>query len=204
MKKALNISIILSVFLLVFSLADTTMASWYAGIQRIPNANGITAIISTPSNPLNLVKTGQSGVSNWVSTLYSDSNGTGWIQAGWRYYHWYSIPKQYVEYCINCIGSQGTYFVNEVANQTWGTTVDYWVSRTNNTAQWCATTAGVQRVCVNNLNNAPVKVMAKSEVHDSSLNPLNTYYSQLKYKSPSNNLWYSFDSQRTIHENFPL
>jgi hypothetical protein len=108
-----------------------------------------------------------------------------------------------VEYCINCIGSQGTYFVNEVANQTWGTTVDYWVSRTNNTAQWCATTAGVQRVCVNNLNNAPVKVMAKSEVHDSSLNPLNTYYSQLKYKSPSNNLWYSFDSQRTIHENFP-
>ena len=122
-----------------------TLASWYAGSERIPVADGVTAQISTPNNPLDLVEIDLSGVSNWVTTYNSDASGRDWLQAGWSYYHWYNIPKQYVEWCIDCSGNQGTYErKDQFANQAWGTTVDFWVSR-ETSARRCAYTDGYLR-----------------------------------------------------------
>lgn len=70
----------------VFALAGTksALASWWAGAERPVSANGVTALISTPQNPLDLIDIASSGVSNWVSTYDSDANGRDWMQAGWR------------------------------------------------------------------------------------------------------------------------
>lgn len=131
-------------------VAKSTLASWYAGSER-PDAYGVRAYISAPSN-LDIVEIDQSGESNWVSTYYADQNGTDWLQTGWRYFHWYTVPKQYVEWCIDCTDQGGTYAMHDtIANHTWGTTNDYKVQHIVD-EQWCAYTGGYQRFCVNNLN----------------------------------------------------
>lgn len=183
--------------------AHDTLASWYAGSERIPIADGVTAEISTPNDPLNLVKTDSSCVYNWVSTYNSDASGSDWLQAGWAYYHWDSTPKQYVEWCIDCSGDQGTYEMhNQFANQPWGTTVDFWVSRDTG-ARWCAYTDGYVRYCVDDLYNGSMEVFAKSEVHASPQNPLDTNFNSVRYKDPTSGWWRLFDDQRVWIRDFP-
>lgn len=202
MIKKQQLTIFVTVLLALLWTHDT-LASWYAGSERIPVADGVTAEISTPNNPLDLVEIDLSGVSNWVSTYNSDASGRDWLQAGWKYYHWYSNPKQYVEWCIDCSGNQGTYEMkDQFANQAWGTTVDFWVSRDTN-ARWCAYTDGYLRYCVDNLYNASMEVFAKSEVHASFQNSLNTTFDEVRYKDPSNGWWRLFDNHKVWIRDFP-
>lgn len=181
---------------------DSVSASKYAGAARIIPANGITALISTPQSALDLVDIASSGVSNWISTIYNDSEGKDWLQAGWLYYWWHSIPKQYVEYCIDCQGEFGTYFIDDqFASQNWGSTIDYWIDRETNN-RWCAYTAGVQRHCIEDFHSTSVDVYAESEVHESIMNPLNTTFSEVRYKDPVDSIWKLFDTVVWVEE-FP-
>lgn len=185
----------------LLSNTKTLSANWYAGSQRY-EANGVWANIDTPYN-LDMVTIDQSGESNWVSTYYSDQYGRSWIQTGWKFFYWYSNPKQYVEWCINCTDQSGTYEMKDAfANQNWSTQIDYLVEHITH-KQWCAYTNGVLRYCVINLHYGPTLVMAKSEVSASLMNPLSTYYSQLKYKDPNDGDWKFFDDQRIWHSDFP-
>jgi hypothetical protein len=110
MKSIRVLSFMIVILAALIVGVDDTLASWYARARRTVDANGITALISTPNAPLYLVEIPLSGESNWVSTYDIDQNGKrDWLQAGWKMYHWHSIPKQYVEWCIDCIGDQGTY-----------------------------------------------------------------------------------------------
>ena len=197
--KFLIICAIVSSVLLINT--TTLSANWYAGSQR-SEANGIWANIDTPDN-LNMVTIDLSGEFNWVSTYYSNQNGISWIQTGWKFFYWYSSPKQYVEWCINCTDQSGTYEMKDAfANQNWSTQIDYLVEHITQ-KQWCAYTNGVIRYCVINLHSSPVTVMAKSEVSGSVMNPLSTYYSQVKYKDPNDGSWSFFDDQRIWHSDFP-
>ncbi len=162
--------------------------------------NGVTAF---NFHPAKLIEVASSGVSNWVSTYNSDANRTDWLQAGWRFYWWDSTPKQYVEWCIDCSGSQGTYEVHDqFATQNWGTTVDYWIDRVGN-ACCCAYPSGILRYCVEYLHSTPVVVLAKSEVHDGLMNPLDTTFDQVRYKDPSDSIWKLFDNQVIWTKDFP-
>lgn len=197
-------SILTAMIIFILVNIDNSSANWYAGIERTPHANGVTAQISAPSIPLNMIEPIQgelSGESNWVSTYYVDSNGKDWLQAGWRYYYGYDTPKQYVEWCINCIGTQGIYDAPNVGNHPWGNTIAYWVDRDSG-ARWCAYSNGYQRHCEDNLHPVSVTVMAKSEIHSTSLNPLDTTFNNVRYKNPSNNNWYLFNSSRIWVTNY--
>jgi len=201
--KAIRGLFCLVTIVLALAWTNSALASWWAGAERPVSANGVTALISTPQNPLDLIDIASSGVSNWVSTYDSDANGIDWMQAGWRLYWWESIPKQYVEWCIDCSGNQGTYEIrDQFATQSWGTTVDYWVDRDVN-SRWCASTAGIVRFCVDNLHSTPVEVYAKSEVHDSLMNPLDTTFDQVRYKDPADGVFKLFDNQVIWIEDFP-
>ena len=203
-KEKFRTAFIILALISMFFQTESGLANWYAGSQRIAAANGVTAVISAPSIPLELVQVNQSGLANWVSTYNNDANGTDWIQSGWRFYYGYTTPKQYVEWCIDCDGSQGTYYIDDTfAFHSWGTTIDYWVSREGNTTQWCAFTAGIVRHCAINLHTEPVTVMAKSEVHLSPLNQLNTSFDQVRYKDPADDVWKLFNSQTIWTEDFP-
>jgi hypothetical protein len=68
---------------------------------------------------------------------------------------------------------------------------------------WCAYTGGLKRFCVDNLHGGGIKVMAKSEVFISSLNSLDTIFSQVRYKNPYDNVWYLFDNRRNWIKDFP-
>lgn len=201
--KVIRIASFLLTIIFALVLTKNALASWWAGAERLVFANGITAQISTPDTPLDLIDIASSGVSNWVSTYASDANGVDWIQAGWRFYWWYSVPKQFVEWCIDCTGSNPIYEMkDQFAIQNWGTVVDYWVDRDVN-ARWCASTEGVVRFCVENLHSTPVEVLAQSEIHDSSMNPLDTTFNQVRYKDPIDGVFKFFDNQTRWIELFP-
>lgn len=196
-------AILALLFTSIFLPFGKALASWYAGSQRLISSNGVSARIYTPYSVLQLVDVSSSGVSNWVSTYHNDSYGTDWLQTGWRYYASDSQPLQYVEWCIDCDGSQGTYEMHDqFASQSWGTSVTYLVERQTG-ARWCAYTGGVQRYCANTLYDGAMLGLAESEVHGSLHNPLDTTFSEVRYKSPSDGIWRVFDNQRLWVHDFP-
>lgn len=165
--------------ILLFSFVPYALAAppWYAGTIRA-NAYGIWALIRTPSVAPHLVTTDGSGQYNWVSTY-----GPNWIQAGWAYFHGYTIPKQYVEWCTGTCDQPGDYFVDDTfATQPWGTTVDYlieWIVETHDL--WCVYTNGIQRYC-QNVRTVPTDVLAMSEIQGSPFNQLDTVFDPVYYK----------------------
>lgn len=195
-KKIGGIIILLLSFLAIPTHAN---ANWYSGSEFDPS-NGIRAYITA------YVLTGafQGGESNWVSTFNFDINGTDWIQTGWRYYENYvSGPKQYVEWCIDCTPNGGTYQMHDgFANHQWGTTVHYQIKYENDQG-WCAYTTGFLRFCVQGVHPAPSIILAKSEIHFSPLNPLNTDFNSVQYFDQSNNSWVDFDNRVYWDEDFP-
>lgn len=90
LRIAISIALIFA-----FSNIQRSSASWYSG-SNLSNVYGAWAYISTPANPIHVVQADYSEVDNWVST-----SGPNWIQAGWDFRSEMSIPKQYVEYCLN-------------------------------------------------------------------------------------------------------
>jgi hypothetical protein len=177
-------------------VVDNTLADWWAGNSR-QNAYGATALISSPLNPLILIT--DTGQSNWVSTLHQHNDLKDWIQSGWRYYEYYTedVPAQYWEFCDNCWDPG---FIHDHLNygfHNWDTTVDYWVIWDEN-ERWCAYSGPgttIQRHCQPNLHAAPILIVAKSEVHDSPLNPLDTTFSDVRYKA-ADVIWRLFDQNR--------
>lgn len=169
---------------LLFFFASSVKAvpPWYAGTRR-EGVYGLWAYISTPPVPPHTVPMGEdrSGQANWVST-----DGPNWIQAGWEYWHWYTTPpRKYVEWCLsNCTQPEHYGYINDFGIHTWGTVVDYmveWIPGTTN--RWCAYTDGIQRRC-ENIRTVPTGAQAKSEVHGSSLNELDTVFDPVYYKNP--------------------
>lgn len=195
--------IIMAGFILSLLCAYNVSADWWAGNSRL-NAYGATALISSPGNPLILVE--DTGQSNWVSTLRQGSGTKDWIQTGWRYYENYdvNIPKQYWEICINCWEPGYTQNSDDkYAFHSWGTSVDYWVIWDEN-ERWCVYSGPgttIQRHCEPNLHDAPMLVMAKSEVHNSPFNPLDTTFSEVRYKA-DDGVWRLFDQDR-FSDDFP-
>lgn len=202
--KIIRIFLFLFIFLTALIIGvETVSADWHTGARRSVHANGITSLISTPAS-LRLIALPSSGESNWISTYNVDQAGKrNWLQAGWRMYNWYSTPKQYVEWCINCIGEQGTYEVRDnFATQDWGTTISYWVFRDTD-SRWCAYTENIMRFCINNLHPGPVDVIVSSEVHTSTLNELYMTFYEVRYKDPSDNVFKLFNSQTIWFDDFP-
>ena len=79
---------------IIFSLlwAYKASADWHVG-NFDPYSNGVTALISKPEDPLQLIEAVGSGESNWVSIYYIDSQHfKTWMQSGWRFYIWPEGP----------------------------------------------------------------------------------------------------------------
>lgn len=77
-------------------------------------------------------------------------------------------------------------------NQSWGTSEDYWVVWRDDRTVWCAIIDGVEEHC-KYVHIAPITVQAKSEVHISSLNELDTIFQSVRYKDTQ--VWRYFDQK---------
>jgi len=190
--KTIRVIVALTVVIIGIICVDRVSAKdrWYAGAVREVLSNGITAIISTPQNPLEIYTYGES---NWVTAYYIDGNGRDWLQTGWIYLKTDSIPKQYVEWCLD-YGSptQTCGRAPDFATQGWGNSIAYWVFKQNN-ARWCAYPAGIETLCVDNLSSNSLGTQVASEIHKDPRNALDTTFDQVRYKDPSDNLWKPYD-----------
>jgi len=178
--------VLVGVVLLASVLASThevLAQNWYAGNGR-DNTYGIRANIQAPAGGIYLA---QDGESNWVSTAYGD-----WIQAGWRYYVGYSVPRPYVEVVIG-----GSYDLDEYGTQSWGTAIEYRVEY-DGSSTWNAYIDGTHRGGFGP-HSVPRTVFALSEVHNNSANELNTQFSYVKYRNSSYN-WVFFDQNKWIYD----
>jgi hypothetical protein len=196
MRRSL-IKLVLAIIILAIALAfpKKTLAKRYTGFESYYGYDGISALISAPQNPLNLIQSRNSGESNWVSTFYWDEYGKDWLQAGWLFFWWDSTPWQYYEICVDCIGEYGYYYIDyDYAHHNWGTANNYQVYKSPTGNQWCADTGGYQRYCYWVLHENPVQVIAESEIHDYDRNDLDTWFDLVKYKDPSDENWYLFNS----------
>lgn len=155
-----------------------TALSWRLGNYR-PDAYGVKANISAPSQGLYIQEGGES---NWVSlpTPY-------WVQAGWRYYKGWIWAWSYVESYSPTTG----YEIREYSIHNWGDIIEYKVEWNSNTSTWCGWINGVNKACYD-AQPAPITVSARSEVHVSSQNELNTYFWTVSYLD-SNGYWTVFD-----------
>lgn len=195
----MKIIFILVIIVPLFSSISEVTANWYSGTQKA-DVYGIRAYISAPS----IINIYSEGESNWVSSYYEDSNGKDWIQTGWRYYSDFIWnPKQYVEYCYNCNSSTPIYFMDDsFASHIRGTTIHYQINRTSNN-DWCAYTEGYLRYCAQSLHTIPIIGMAKSEIHGSSYNSLDTIYDVVEYLDPATNSWKILEYPQIWQKDFP-
>lgn len=154
-------------------------ASWYAGNKRSSSYGASASIRTTPSQPY--LET--SGESSWVSKC----NCGGWRQAGWRYYKGWASARTYDEYNTN----GGSYAIRERGNQSWNTYIAYKVDYVA-TSTWAAYIGGTHYGSVGPIDPAPAQVQAMAEVHVSSNNALDSYFSSVKYKN-SSSTWVLFD-----------
>jgi hypothetical protein len=175
-------------------MATPTLPTFYTGNARY-DVYGVKAVISAPVQSPYLVNIiidgGQySGESNWVSipTYPSDPN---WVQAGWRYYYGWLLPKRYIEHKDSMSG----YDIEEYELQTWGTAVEYRVEWQSESA-WCGFIPGHSE-CYS-IRPAPDNmVFARSEVHASPLNGLDTDFISVSYLD-ANNQWILFDQSHWV------
>jgi hypothetical protein len=182
LKRPLTILVGALTFL---GISDALASSWYVGAER-PGSYGVWAYIKTPPVAPFLVSFGASGEANWVSTQAAPN----WIQAGWRYYHWYGDAQQYTEMCYN---NCTAYLANNYGTQNWNVTVQYMVQHMPGTTdQWCAYVAGIRRDCQSILV-PPTTVQVYSEIHTYPLNGLETTFNPIYYKD-SAEVWRLFDS----------
>ncbi len=192
--------------LMIFLSYQTASSSFYAGAIRTIHAIGGKAHISAPQNAFPTTWGG--GISNWVSSVDSSNGKLTWIQSGWMFsVNWASKPIEYVEWCIDCSGQSPIYkmndkWSNQYVYQEWGTTVQYEVNQ-EYAGDWCGYIKDRQlQACYLIYNGNPVTIEAFSEVHDSDLNPLNTYFSDVNYKD-INGQWMLFDNNIALMQNAP-
>ncbi len=177
-------------------ITTPTLPTFYTGNARYA-AYGVKAVISAPAQAPYLVDItingGQySGESNWVSIPKYPANPY-WVQAGWRYYYGWSLPKRYIEHYDSISGHQ----IVSHGTQAWGTAVEYKVEwQGGNT--WCAFVPGVAYECYD-VKAAPEMVLARSEVHASPLNELDVNFISVSYLDV-NNQWLSFDQWHWLEQ----
>jgi hypothetical protein len=186
MKGLRAIALIIVMIIFIFC-TEKVSADWRVGNTRT-NAYGAKANIWVPSSPIYLE---ESGESNWVSTRMPSIQERYWMQTGWRYYNHpdYPSPKSYVEYCTPPCGPLDYYAQNK-AILSWGDISEYKVDHYSGTT-WCASINGVLQNCAI-VRSAPSTVDARSEIHNSSNNELDTQFSAVYYKT-SDGLWFLFD-----------
>lgn len=175
-----------------FTPTNTPIPSWYAGAKQT-GIYGVKALISAPAQaPFIDGASPPSGQSNWVSIP-----APYWIQAGWRYYE--NIPEgpvalPYVEWRMTSapLGESAYGYRNYGEDiQAWGTSKLYtveWLSRES----WCGTVGDNTPICKIVGVSPPQDGFARSEVHASSLNQLNTLFSAVMYQD-ANGDWHLFD-----------
>jgi len=139
----------------------------------------------------------KSGTSSWVSTIHEDSNGKDWIQTGWRIKHDFSpfVPWKYWEWCINFGGPDEYCFYDYwIDYHHWGTSEDYMVMWKSSVSKWCAYIHDYEVVC-RNVHSTPAIMLAKSEIHLSPSNELDTKFYDVRYMD-SGSVFRYFDQYR--------
>jgi hypothetical protein len=164
-----------------------TEPSWYTG-NDLPDAYGVKARISVPSS----IYIHEGGESSWVSIPVPF-----WVQAGWRYYDglFWPAPKRYIEFNHPIIGHE----INHFGNQEWSTTEEYIVYWDPFLSRWCGQIFFVAGPSCYDVASAPQWVFARSEVHVSSGNQLDTYFSDANYMD-SENQWHLFDQEHWLEQ----
>lgn len=194
----LIINFFILLFIIFFAVSEVN-ANWYAGSQK-SGVLGVRAYIRSPS----IITIFSEGLSNWVSSYQEDSGGISWIQAGWHYYSDFEWnPKQYVEYCKNYNSPNQIYYINDnFSSHLRGVYVHYQINKVNDN-QWCAFTDGFQRICVTSLHSSPIIGMAKSEIHGSNFNSLDTLFNDVEFLDASNYTWRIMQPPIIWHKDFP-
>jgi len=103
--------------------------------------------------------------------------------------------KSYIEY----LDLDGEYGVPEFGNHLWNTVIEYRIEHDFG-EWWCASIEGGAEIC-RHVHLAPWTVMASAEVHESPMNELDTFFSDIYYQSSSGN-WYRFNQHLWLEE-FP-
>ena len=179
MKWTKIIGILVTLFMTLSSVG-TTSADWWTGNSQT-DAYGVKANIWAPSSAPYIEETGES---NWVSLPERY-----WVQAGWRYLKGWSEAKKYVEYYT----SSGIYGIHHYGTHGWGSIVEYRVDWIGGTT-WCGRIDGVNKGCYQ-VRSAPSLVLARSEVHTSSKNELDTRFSAVYYMGSTWNQWFLFNQE---------
>lgn len=150
----------------------------YAGIHPSGSNQGISATIKTPSS---FPDVSDSGESVWVST---DANSDGeWIQAGTRYYYWYTSFTKYVEYF-----ESGVYKIKtDIGTHALNTSVAYKVELNMNDGKWHAYVAG-QDCAAGTFPSLTMGVQAHAEIHKEGIQMGPFTFSNVKIKD-GNALW---------------
>jgi len=159
---------------------------WYAGNIRF-NTYGVKANIWAPGDPINIEPMAQNCESNWVST-----EGPYWLQTGWIYCWWDSVPSQYYEATWPVNGYSG---IVSVGNHNWGEIIEYKVTWDGVDSMWCASSDGLLRKCYDISTLPPVQGLALSEIYSESSPPqteLFTRFSAIYYQDSIGG-WYLFD-----------
>jgi hypothetical protein len=108
-----------------------------------------------------------------------------WVQAGWHYYRGWAAPAKYLEWNDPVTG----WDYRDVGVQWWGTSQEYRVQWESGD-RWCAyvDTAFECR----DVQSAPIRVQALSEVHTNPQNELDTQFSEVQYLNAAQE-WLPFD-----------
>jgi hypothetical protein len=182
-KRSITICLLVIVFTMV--LVQPVLADWRLG-NRYPDVYGVKAQISTPGSAPSPSVGG--GTSSWVGTAPPDYD-SGWVQTGWAYAYnnpLYNPATPYTEYRDD----YGNYDQDQYSSQSWGTSKNYKLNFTP--YGWAYYIDDDLKWIVGGFAYPPITVQAWSEVHDSSTNQLNTWFSSVQYRN-SGGTWANFD-----------
>lgn len=172
--------------------ATPTEGHWYTGNNRT-NSYGVKANISAPSQPPYQIVALHSGQSSWVSLSYPF-----WLQAGWRYYEGWPAAKRYIEWMMpNPPPGENPYDFAYHGTQSWGDITEYRVVWAGGLT-WCGWIGSFQYEC-KEIQSAPQYVQARSEIHVSDLNELDTNFFAVQYMD-ANGMWHVFDQSLWVED----
>lgn len=171
-KEFIRITILLGL-LSSLLFTGTAYASWYSFYQQ-GNFYGIWATIHTPGGRP-FVGSGD-GQSHSVTT----PGGGDFVQTGWLLHDYQTQALQYYEYGVN-----GMYDQVWLNPQAWGTGIKYEVSQEGALDNWCVWINGVQVRCWAGVNNAPMSLIAQSEIHIDPNTVISTKFEGIRVRNAS-------------------
>lgn len=192
-QKSFSLLLVAMCLLLFVSPA---YAKWYAYYDE-NNQYGIWATIRTSSSAPYMPP--NSGQSHSVTTT-----GPHWLQTGWKFHYGNGSARQYWEYCAaNCENDPAQYRLQELGTQAWNTSVKYEVSHDSvqGAMTWCAWVGGTRRVCNDNIQAAPTRVIAQSEIHTNDKVEISTHFQDVRIMNSAGS-WLGPDLSN-LHWDFP-